>query len=55
MNIPIIINAAKFGPGEIIIEKENEKDARDELDSCVRELQKLVTAKKSQILVNSKS
>jgi hypothetical protein len=55
MNIPIIINAAKFGPGEIIIEKENEKDARDELDSCVKELQKLVTGKKSRILDQSKS
>src|SRR5919199_1189833 len=49
VKIPIIINQAKFGPGEIIITKENEKDAEQELDSCVKELQKLINGKKNKV------
>ena len=44
--IPVIINTARFGPGEIIVNKENEQEALDELNSCVKELQVLIHAKK---------
>lgn len=44
--IPVIINTARFGPGEIIVNKENEQEALDELGSCVKELQVLIHAKK---------
>ena len=42
LKIPIIINDTKFGPGEIIVNKGNEKDAQQEIGSCVKELQKLI-------------
>lgn len=44
--IPVIINTARFGPGEIIVNKENEQEAIDELNSCIKELQVLIHAKK---------
>jgi hypothetical protein len=44
--IPVIINTARLGPGEIIINKENEQEALEELNSCIKELQVLVHAKK---------
>lgn len=44
--IPVIINTARFGPGEIIVNKENEQEALDELNSCIKELQLLIHAKK---------
>jgi hypothetical protein len=44
--IPVIINTARFGPGEIIVNKENEQEALDELKSCIKELQVLIHAKK---------
>jgi hypothetical protein len=44
--IPVIINTARFGPGEIIVNKENEQEALDELNSCIKELQVLIHAKK---------
>ena len=49
VKIPIIINNAKFGPGEIIVNNDNEKDAKQELDSCVKELQKLIIGKKNKV------
>jgi hypothetical protein len=49
VKIPIIINDAKFGPGEIIVNNDNEKDAKQELDSCVKELQKLINGKKNKV------
>jgi hypothetical protein len=49
VKIPIIINNAKFGPGEIIVNNDNEKDAKQELDSCVKELQKLINGKKNKV------
>ena len=49
VKIPIIINNAKFGPGEIIVNKDNEKDAKQELDFCVKELQKLIIGKKNKV------
>jgi hypothetical protein len=44
--IPVIINTARFGPGEIIVNKENEQEALGELNSCIKELQVLIHAKK---------
>ena len=44
--IPVVINTARFGPGEIIVNKENEQEALDELNSCIKELQVLIHAKK---------
>ena len=44
--IPVIINTARLGPGEIIVNKENEQEALDELNSCIKELQVLIHAKK---------
>lgn len=46
LDIPLTINGSKFGPGEIIINKGNEQEAKQELGSCVKELQKLIHAKK---------
>ena len=31
LTIPIMINNAKFGPGEIIVNKDNEKEAKQDL------------------------
>ena len=50
VKIPIIINNAKFGPGEIIVNKDNEKEAKQELVSSVKELQKLINGKKNKFL-----
>jgi hypothetical protein len=44
--IPVIINTARFGPGEIIVNKDNEQEALVELNSCIKELQVLIHAKK---------
>jgi hypothetical protein len=49
MKIPITINNTKFGPGEIIVNKGNKNDARQELELCVKELQKLIYAKKHNL------
>lgn len=44
--IPIAVEGAKFGPGEIIVNRGNIKAARTELDHCIVELQKLIIGKK---------
>ena len=44
--IPVIINTATFGPGEIIVNKEGEQEALQDLNSCVKELQMLIHGKK---------
>jgi hypothetical protein len=44
--IPITINDTRLGPGEIIVNKEHKEEAEKELDSCLKELQKLIHAKK---------
>lgn len=49
MKIPITINYTIFGPGEIIVNKGSEEEAELELDSCLKELQKLLYAKKHLI------
>jgi hypothetical protein len=43
--IPVIINAATFGPGEIMVNKEGKNEALQELNSCVKELQMLIHGK----------
>ena len=40
--IPVIINTATFGPGEIMVNKEGKDEALQELNSCVKELQMLI-------------
>jgi hypothetical protein len=50
LEIPITIHDSKFGPGEIIVNKGNEQEAKQELGSSVKELQKLIHAKKSSVL-----
>lgn len=48
LKIPIMINNAKFGPGEIIVNNDNEKEAKQDLVSSVMELQKLIIGKKNK-------
>jgi hypothetical protein len=45
--IPIVLEGAKFGPGEIIVNGDNEEASRSELSHCVKVLQKLMLSKKS--------
>ncbi len=40
--IPIAVEGAKFGPGEIIVNGDNIKAARRELGHCIIELQKFL-------------
>jgi hypothetical protein len=47
--IPITINGTRFGPGEIIVNKGCKEEADEELDSCLKELKKLIHAKKHLI------
>lgn len=47
--IPITINGTRFGPGEIIVNKGCKEESEQELDSCLKELQKLIHAKKHLI------
>lgn len=44
--IPIAVDSAKFGPGEILVNGDNIKAARRELGHCIIELQKLIIGKK---------
>lgn len=48
--IPIEVEAAKFGPGEIIVTEQDKQKADAELGRCVNELKALVHARKSEIL-----
>ena len=43
--IPVTINTATFGPGEIMVNKEGKNEALQELNSCVKELQMLIHGK----------
>ena len=47
--VPLEVRSAKFGPGEIIVSKEDKQEADKELGLCVKELKELVHAKKSEI------
>ena len=48
--VPIELRDAKFGPGEIIVAKQNKEEAKVALGMCVKELQELVHARESEIL-----
>ncbi len=48
--IPIEVGGAKFGPGEIIVNKPDKREADKELWGCLGELKGLVHARKSEIL-----
>jgi hypothetical protein len=48
--IPITVNKVKFGPGEIIVSTENQQETEKQLDLSIKELQKLVHAKRSEVL-----
>ena len=47
--IPIIVNDASFGPGEIIVNKVDQKEAKDDLNTSIGELQKLLYTKKNKL------
>ena len=47
--VPLEIEGAKFGPGEILVSKEDKADADIELAVSTKELQKLVHAKRAEI------
>lgn len=47
--VPLEIEGAKFGPGEILVSKEDKADADIELALSTKELQKLVHAKRAEI------
>jgi hypothetical protein len=48
--IPITLNKVKFGPGEIIVSTGNQQEADKQLDLSIKELQKLVHAKRAEVL-----
>jgi hypothetical protein len=48
--VPLEVRDAKFGPGEIIVSKQDRQEADADLGVCVRELQELVHARESEIL-----
>jgi hypothetical protein len=48
--VPLEVEGAKFGPGEILVSKEVKADADAELAASTRELQKLVHAKRTEII-----
>jgi hypothetical protein len=47
--VPIEVESAKFGPGEILVNKENKNEADIELVLGTKELQKLVHARRAEI------
>ena len=50
VQVPVEIEGAKFGPGEIIVSTQDKGNADRELGRCVKQLQELVHAKKSEIM-----
>ena len=48
--IPITVNDVRFGPGEIIVARGNQQEAEDQLNLSLKELQKLVHAKRAEVL-----
>ena len=47
--IPITINDVRFGPGEIIVYRGNEYEAEHQLALGIKELQKLIHAKRAEM------
>jgi hypothetical protein len=50
MSVPLEVEGAKFGPGEILVSKEDKAEADAELAAATNELQKLVHAKRAEII-----
>ena len=50
LTVPLEVEGAKFGPGEILVSKENKAEADAVIESSTRELQKLVHAKRTEII-----
>ena len=48
--VPIEVRNAKFGPGEIIVSKQDRQEADVTLHNFIKELRELVHAKESEIL-----
>ena len=46
--VPITVNDARFGPGEIIVVDGNKEVADNKLASAIKELRKLIHAKKTE-------
>jgi hypothetical protein len=47
--IPVTINNVRFGPGEIIVNRGTEQAAQQELALSIKELQKLIHAKRAEL------
>ncbi len=50
MTVPIEIGRAKFGPGEILVTTQDRSEADMELELSTKEIQKLVYARRAEIL-----
>ena len=48
--IPITVNDVRFGPGEIIVARGDQHEAQEQLNLSLKELQKLVHAKRAEVL-----
>lgn len=48
--VPLEVESSKFGPGEILVNKENKSDADAELALSTKELQKLIHARRAEII-----
>jgi GDP-D-mannose dehydratase len=48
--IPITVNKARFGPGEIIVSTGDQDEANKQLALSIKELRKLVHAKRAEII-----
>lgn len=46
--MPLDVRGAKFGAGESIVSKQSKEEADVKLGLCIKELQELVHAKKSE-------
>jgi hypothetical protein len=49
ITVPIEIGRVKFGPGEILVAAQDKSEADVELELSIKEMQKLVYAKKAEI------
>jgi hypothetical protein len=50
LTVPLEVQGAKFGPGEILVSKDDKAEADAELASSTKELQKLVHARRAEII-----
>jgi len=48
--IPITVNDVRFGPGEIIVARGDQREAEEQLNLSLKEFQKLVHAKRAEAL-----